>query len=62
MPQAAVVNRTAQQANVVGAYRPASGYSQQQNMIMEAFRADEYIKDQMDVQAEPIYDTNTQIV
>jgi hypothetical protein len=26
-------------------------------MIMEAFRAEEYIKDQMDVQAEPIYDT-----
>ena len=61
MPQAAVVNRTAQQANVVGAYRPQSGYSQQQNMIMEAFRAEEYIKDQMDVQAEPIYDTNTQV-
>jgi len=57
MPQAAVVNRTAQQANVAGAYQPKSGYSQQQNMIMEAFRAEEYIKDQMDVQAEPIYDT-----
>jgi hypothetical protein len=28
-------------------------------MIMEAFRAEEYIKDQMDVQAEPIYDTVT---
>lgn len=28
-------------------------------MIMEAFRAEEYIKDQMDVQAEPIYDTIT---
>jgi hypothetical protein len=59
MPQAAIVNRTAQAANVVGNYRPASGYSQQQNMIMEAFRAEEYIKDQMDVQAEPIYDTIT---
>jgi hypothetical protein len=57
MPQAAVVNRTAQQANVAGAYKPTSGYSQQQNMIMEAFRAEEYIKDQMDVQAEPVYDT-----
>ena len=57
MPQAAVVNRTAQAANVAGAYKPASGYSQQQNMIMEAFRAEEYIKDQMDVQAEPVYDT-----
>jgi hypothetical protein len=57
MPQAAVVNRTAQQANVAGSYKPSSGYSQQQNMIMEAFRAEEYIKDQMDVQAEPIYDT-----
>jgi len=34
-------------------------YSQQQNMIMEAFRAEEYIKDQMDVQAEPVYDTIT---
>lgn len=59
MPQAAVVNRTAQQANTTGAYRPKSGYSQQQNMIMEAFRAEEYIKDQMDVQAEPVYDTIT---
>jgi hypothetical protein len=56
---AAVVNRTAQAANVVGNYKPASGYSQQQNMIMEAFRAEEYIKDQMDVQAEPVYDTIT---
>ena len=53
------MNRTAQAANVVGAYRPSSGYSQQQNMIMEAFRAEEYIKDQMDVQAEPVYDTIT---
>jgi hypothetical protein len=59
MPQAAVVNRTAQAANTVGAYVPKSGYSQQQNMIMEAFRAEEYIKDQMDVQAEPVYDTIT---
>lgn len=59
MPQAAVVNRSIDQANRAGAYRPASGYSQQQNMIMEAFRAEEYIKDQMDVQAEPIYDTIT---
>src|SRR5271155_4658842 len=47
-----------------GSFRPPSGfgttqYSQQQNMIMEAFRAEEYIKDQMDVQAEPIYDTVT---
>jgi hypothetical protein len=58
---AAVVNRTIDQANRAGAYQPASGYSQQQNMIMEAFRADEYIKNQMDVQAEPIYDTNTQV-
>lgn len=58
---AAVVNRTWQAANTVGAYKPSSGYSQQQNMIMEAFRAEEYIKDQMDVQAEPIYDTNTQV-
>ena len=57
MPQAAVVNRSIDQANRAGAYRPASGYSQQQNMIMEAFRAEEYIKDQMDVQAEPVYDT-----
>jgi hypothetical protein len=56
MPQA-VVNRSIDQANRAGAYRPASGYSQQQNMIMEAFRAEEYIKDQMDVQAEPVYDT-----
>ena len=54
---AAAVKRTIDQANRVGAYRPRSGYSQQQNMIMEAFRAEEYIKDQMDVQAEPIYDT-----
>ena len=61
MPAAPVVNRTWQKANVVGAYRPSSGYSQQQNMIMEAFRAEEYIKDQMDVQAEPIYDTNTEV-
>jgi hypothetical protein len=59
MAQPAVVNRTAQQANVAGNYKPSSGYSQQQNMIMEAFRAEEYIKDQMDVQAEPIYDTIT---
>lgn len=59
MPQAAVVNRSIDQANRAGAYRPASGYSQQQNMIMEAFRAEEYIKDQMDVQAEPVYDTIT---
>lgn len=54
---AAPVKRTIDQANRAGAYRPASGYSQQQNMIMEAFRAEEYIKDQMDVQAEPVYDT-----
>ena len=52
---AARVNRNPAQANV----QNFSGgrYSQQQNMIMEAFRAEEYIKDQMDVQAEPIYDT-----
>ena len=56
---AAVVNRSIDAANRVGAYKPASGYSQQQNMIMEAFRAEEYIKDQMDVQAEPVYDTIT---
>jgi hypothetical protein len=49
--------RTIEQANRVGFYSPRSGYSQQQNMIMEAFRAEEYIKDQMDVQAEPVYDT-----
>jgi hypothetical protein len=36
-------------------------YSQQQNMIMEAFRAEEYIKDQMDVRAEPVYDTLSQV-
>ena len=59
MPQAAVVSRSIDQANRAGAYKPASGYSQQQNMIMEAFRAEEYIKDQMDVQAEPVYDTIT---
>jgi hypothetical protein len=59
MPQAAAVKRTIDQANRAGAYRPSSGYSQQQNMIMEAFRAEEYIKDQMDVQAEPVYDTIT---
>lgn len=57
MPQAAPTNRSFQQANSVGSYKPRSGYSQQQNMIMEAFRAEEYIKDQMDVQAEPVYDT-----
>jgi hypothetical protein len=51
--------RTIDQANRAGFYRPTSGYSQQQNMIMEAFRAEEYIKDQMDVQAEPVYDTIT---
>lgn len=56
MPQAAV-KRTIDQANRAGFYQPKSGYSQQQSMIMEAFRAEEYIKDQMDVQAEPIYDT-----
>jgi hypothetical protein len=53
------LNRTAVQANT---FNYAGGrYSQQQNMIMEAFRAEEYIKDQMDVQAEPIYDTLTQV-
>lgn len=47
--------RTPIQANV---FNYGGGrYSQQQNMIMEAFRAEEYIKDQMDVQAEPVYDT-----
>lgn len=52
---AARVNRNPVQAN---AQMYAGGrYSQQQNMIMEAFRAEEYIKDQMDVQAEPVYDT-----
>jgi hypothetical protein len=54
-----IVNRTVDQANRQGFYNPKSGYSQQQNMIMEAFRAEEYIKDQMDVQAEPVYDTIT---
>lgn len=44
--------------NLQGAYSP-NGYSQQQRMIMEAFRSEEYIKDQMDVQAEPVYDTIT---
>ena len=33
----------------------------QQRMIMEAFRSVQYIKDQMDVQAEPLYDTNSQV-
>ena len=47
--------RTPVQANLM-AYQ-GGRFSQQQNMIMEAFRAEEYIKDQMDVQAEPIYDT-----
>jgi hypothetical protein len=53
----AAVNRNPIQANTqnFGGGR----YSQQQNMIMEAFRAEEYIKDQMDVQAEPVYDTIT---
>jgi hypothetical protein len=57
MAQQAAVNRNVVQANTqnFGGGR----YSQQQNMIMEAFRAEEYIKDQMDVQAEPIYDTIT---
>jgi hypothetical protein len=59
MAQPAGVRRTIDQANRAGAYTPKSGYSQQQNMIMEAFRAEEYIKDQMDVQAEPVYDTIT---
>lgn len=59
MPQQAAVRRTIDQANRQGFYVPKSGYSQQQNMIMEAFRAEEYIKDQMDVQAEPVYDTIT---
>lgn len=58
-----VVTRTIDQANRAGAYaNPGGGYSQQQRMIMEAFRAEEYIKDKMDVQAEPIYDTLTQVV
>lgn len=56
MPQAPAVNRNIVQANTMN-YRPGTSYSQQQNMIMEAFRAEEYIKDQMDVQAEPVYDT-----
>jgi hypothetical protein len=54
-----LVNRSPEQANRAGSYTPKSGYSQQQRMIMEAFRAEEYIKDQMDVQAEPVYDTIT---
>lgn len=54
---AARVNRNPAQANVQN--WGGGRYSQQQNMIMEAFRAEEYIKDQMDVQAEPVYDTIT---
>jgi len=49
-------------ATSAGAFTPPPGsnmYSQQQRMIMEAFRAEEYIKDRMDVQSEPLYDTNT---
>ncbi len=52
---AARVNRNPIQANTMN--YAGGRYSQQQNMIMEAFRAEEYIKDQMDVQAEPVYDT-----
>lgn len=55
MPGAARVNRTIAQANSMN--YGGGRYSQQQSMIMEAFRAEEYIKDQMDVQAEPVYDT-----
>ena len=51
------VNRNPIQANTMN--YAGGRYSQQQNMIMEAFRAEEYIKDQMDVQAEPVYDTIT---
>jgi len=57
-----IVDRTWQQANVAGYRAKAGGYSQQQRMIMEAFRAEEYIKDQMDVQSEPLYDTLSQVV
>ncbi len=53
------MNRTWQAANIPGTYTPSGGYSQQQRMIMEAFRAEEYVKDKMDVQSEPLYDTNT---
>jgi hypothetical protein len=50
--------RSPVQANYAGTGPAAkANYSQQQNMIMEAFRAEEYIKDQMDVQAEPFWDT-----
>ncbi len=60
MPNAARINRDPRTANVqnFGGGR----YSQQQQMIMEAFRAEEYIKDQMDVQAEPVYDTLSEVV
>jgi hypothetical protein len=58
----AIVNRGIDQANRVGAFiNPGGGYSQQQRMIVEAFRAEEYIKDKMDVQAEPIFDTNSEV-
>jgi hypothetical protein len=59
MPNAARINRDPRAANVqnFGGGR----YSQQQQMIMEAFRAEEYIKDQMDVQAEPVYDTLSEV-
>lgn len=57
-----VVNRTWQQANTPGFRATPGAYSQQQRMIMEAFRAEEYIKDQMDVQSEPLYDTLSQVL